>query len=132
MASDDYFSEGEYRCNHPESDFENDSGGPIEMKKERGFVEYTHRNENSNQRYDVWTGSANYNRYQNNVNSNYNRYQSSAYTNSLYSGTNYNTQRYNKPKKNGDLIVAFVVIFLFFGLPMLLSFIGAIAEALDF
>ena len=41
MSDNKYYSEGKYRCNHPESDFEKTSTNPIEMKKEN-FVEYTH------------------------------------------------------------------------------------------
>ena len=58
MAYNKYYSEGKYKCNHPESDFEKTSTNPIEMKKEN-FVEYTHRNETANYRYDVWSGSDN-------------------------------------------------------------------------
>ena len=47
------FVEDKYRCNHPESDFKDQDEGPIKMKKSR-HVEYTHRNETANLRYDVW------------------------------------------------------------------------------
>ena len=56
MGVGNYYSEGKYRCNHPESDFTGESTNPIQMRGEN-FVEYTHRNETENLQYDVWEQS---------------------------------------------------------------------------
>lgn len=110
-----YSYTGKYQCNHPESDFTNNSTGPIEMKKDN-FVEYTHRNEKERleqMRKDSLT-SINYasNKFESNsgfASSNY-QTQRPSYT------ASYNTQRnhYNKTKKKTSVIPIIIIILLYF------------------
>ena len=111
------YVEGKYSCNHPESDFANNSDGPIEMKKEN-FTEYTHRNETSNMQYDVWSGANNTTKF--NIN------------NDDYNGkTNYSNGYSNKStKKSNTGLSVFVILFIIYGLPMLLSLLFQILDEL--
>lgn len=101
---DDYYSEGDYRCNHPESDFEDNSEGPIQLKRE-GFVEYTHRNEVSNQRYDVWNRSG-------------------------YSNTS-KTNAYSTSNTTKSSIVPTLVVLAIIFLPFIFSILGTIIEVIN-
>jgi len=118
-----YYSEGKYKCNHPESDFKNTSTNPIEMKPE-SFIEYTHRNETANYRYDVWNNSSNVstnklygNQSENNMASRevYNRYSTPNYRN-----VNNTTGK----KKNNFSILIFIILIYF--LPAIFVFITTI------
>ena len=138
MANDDYFSEGKYRCNHPESDFEDNSKGPIEMKKEN-FVEYTHRNETANYRYDIWNDknreiskkfySDSYSETkvfpQNNMT---NSYSGSSYSRNSYSGNSYFGNSYNKKTIKKSSNVALIILIIFWGIPFIFEILGAIFE----
>lgn len=121
MADNNYYSEGKYRCNHPESDFEKTSTNPIEMKKEK-FVEYTHRNETANYRYDVWTGSENATITDKDYYSNFGTTQNYAKTYSINKTTN--------DRKNPSLSIVFIFILIYI-LPIIFSVIGAIFSAIS-
>lgn len=131
MDRKDYYAEGKYRCNHPESDFENTSTNPIEMKKEN-FTEYTHRNETSNMQYDVWGNSNNttslnnidLSKYQS-VNSS-NMYAQNRTTNS-YSAKNL----YNTKKKSNGLGVFGIILFIYIGIPFIFGIISVVLSMLD-
>ena len=111
------YVEGKYSCNHPESDFVDNSTEPIEMKKEN-FTEYTHRNETSNMQYDVWSGANNTTR----LNRNDGYYDEK---------TNYNNGYSNKStKKSNTGLSVFVILFIIYGLPMLLSLLFQILDEL--
>jgi len=117
MANKSYYVEDKYRCNHPESDFESNSKGPIEIKQDRNFVEYTHRNETVNYQYDVWervSRSATAN------NSDINSYLNSntARTTDYYASRN----SYNKnTSKKSNLNIIWILLFIYIGLPILFS-----------
>lgn len=119
MSYKGYYVEGKYRCNHPESDFVNNSNGPIEMKKE-DFVEYTHRNETYNVQYDVWSNRNN----STSLNSKYSN--NNANSASYSSRTSYNT---SKSTKKPGTVVWFILIF--WVLPIILSFFSAIIEIIE-
>lgn len=108
------YAEGKYSCNHPESDFVDNSTDPIEMKREN-FTEYTKRNETSNIQYDVWSGSNNTARlYRNNG--------------EYSSRTQYSGNSQNSTKKSSGGLTVFIIIFIIYGLPMLLGLLFQILE----
>jgi len=111
------YVEGKYSCNHPESDFANNSDGPIEMKREN-FTEYTHRNETANMQYDVWGNSNNTVR----LYKNDGEYSSNPQYNKGYSSNNI--------KKSSNGLSVFIIILLIYGLPMLLGVLFQILEDL--
>lgn len=129
MSNNNYYSEGKYRCNHPESDFEKTSTNPIEMKKEN-FVEYTHRNETANYRYDVWNGSDSVST-SNYGNTSYLK-TPSGYNNNTYTNDRYNrsySTNSNRNKKSSPKGVIIFIILIYF-LPVLFSIIGTIFSAI--
>lgn len=120
MDNSNYYSEGKYSCNHPESDFKVSSTNPIEMKREN-FVEYTHRNETANYRYDVWSGSENASRTERD-------YHSIPRTTQNYTKT-YSTSQSRNNKKSSSLSIVFIFILIYI-LPVIFSVIGAIISAI--
>ena len=98
-----------YNCNHPASDFIDNSKGPIYMKEEN-FVEYTRRNEKPNNQTGSW----------NNVTP----YSSNAgnYTNTQYSSR-------NKKKKSSSAV--FWIIFIFYFLPLIFEALSELFEELN-
>lgn len=124
MPKTNYYSEGKYRCNHPESDFEQTSTNPIELKREN-FVEYTHRNETANYRYNVWDGN-------NNVTPTSSFSDFKGYANSgTYKGYSENKPNSFKGKKNSSVVGVVIFIFLVYFLPIVFSIIGAIVSMLN-
>lgn len=136
------YVEDKYRCNHPESDFVSNSKGPIEIKQDRNFVEYTHRNETANYRYDVWkrpSTSATFNNSTvsnstvnnptvNNSTNSYSTYNKSTYSNTNTTGTSYNRSSSQK-KSNGSIIWILIIIYVV--LPIVFSIFGFIGEIFD-
>lgn len=125
MASRNYI-EDKYRCNHPESDFVSNSKGPIEIIGEKNFVEYTRRNETSNYQYDVWNRPSS--------SAITSEYGVDSYQNATRTTTNrYSTVRnpYNKTtKKKNNSSVLWIILFIYFGLPIIFSIFGAILDAM--
>ena len=97
------------------------------MKKEH-FVEYTHRNETANYRYDVWTGSENASgtRYEDSRLNKPADYYSTARTTSSYAKTNSTSQVASK-KKSSSLSIVFIFILIYI-LPVIFSVISAILD----
>lgn len=118
--------EGKYRCNHPESDFQDNGKGPIEMKKEH-FIEYTHRNETVNLQYDVWEQKQKYNT---------NEYENASQNRGANSYQTLNDLLYEKKnsrqtsQKNSSDKAVILFLFVLFGLPMLFSIFSAILEVI--
>lgn len=101
-----------YKCNHPESDFIDNSKGPIEMKKEN-FIEYTRRNETSNYQNETWNSSTSYSSNKTNYSNN----------------KHYNSYSTNNKKSSGGI---FWIIILIWFLPGILSlFFGFLAEIMN-
>lgn len=130
------YVEDKYRCNHPESDFVSNSKGPIEIVQDKNFVEYTRRNETANYRYDVWnrpSTSATFNSNSTSTNP-YSSYTKPTYSNINTTGTtgNYSSSNsYNKnttKKSNGSIV--WIILFIYFGIPIIFSILGAILDAI--
>ena len=134
---EDYFAEGKYRCNHPESDFiVKKSSGPIEIKREKGFIEYTHRNETANYQYDVWNKPSTSARINtetsysgiNTTNSYYSRQKSSASDDSEYRRILMEAQNRQGTNKKGSLTGLWIFLGLFYGLPIIFSILASIFD----
>ena len=135
MSYDKYYSEGKYKCNHPESDFAQTTTNPIEMKKEH-FVEYTRRNETANYRYDVWNESENISKTQidplitldrddfENIEDYYAYVKIKANSANLNNPKNTTTSS-NKKSSSLSLVFIFILIYI---LPIIFSVIGTILE----
>ena len=122
MASRGEYEGDKYRCNHPESDFVNNSKGPIELKREK-YVEYTHRNEIANYQYDVWSqenAAARRNSWYDGSNTSTNSYGSN------YKESGLSSSRYQNKKKKNSSMGLWIFLALWFGLPLLISFLTAI------
>ena len=129
------FVEDKYRCNHPESDFKDQDEGPIKMKKSR-HVEYTHRNETANLRYDVWGASEkkpskkpyfNFNNSSNNgkpyLNSNSSLNNGKSYFNS---NSNKGLNVVNIIKSSPSLMIVIIILFIYVGIPLITTLFGII------
>lgn len=145
MASDnEYYNKLKYRCNHPESDFTQNTN-PIEMKKE-DFVEYTKRNEVNKSENNTWGQTSIYvnNSKYTSPNSSVTRSTTNNYNRTNYSTSNYatrqntinqtyTTQNYNQYKTNSSkkssLSGLWIILFIWFGLPIIFSILSVIFEA---
>lgn len=142
------FVEDKYRCNHPESDFKDQDESPIKMKKSK-HVEYTHRNETANLRYDVWGASEkkqskkpyfNFNNSSNNGKPYFDFNSSSndgkSYLNSNISSNNgksYFNSNSNKGlnvvniiKSSPSLMIVIIILFIYVGIPLITTLFGII------
>lgn len=129
MVDNEYYSEGKYRCNHPESDFKVSSTNPIEIKRDK-FVEYTHRNETANYRYDVWNrneGSSNTSSL-NLTSKDFDNIQDyNAYVR-IKSNSARQIRNNNSSNKKGSPAGVIIFIILIYFLPFLFSILGAILD----
>ena len=88
-----------YKCNHPTSDFIDNSKGPIYMKEEN-FVEYTRRNEKPSYQTENWNKGAAY---------------------SSNGGINTNRTYNSSKRKKKSSSAVFWVIFLIYFLPIIIE-----------